>query len=199
MGLFGAVVERTMLSRLYKLDPLYGLLFTFGLALTIEGTFLFLRRLGQAYAPPSATGGRGEPGFMFLPIYRGWVVIASLAVCIAVWLLIEKTKIGAYLRAATENPVLVQGLRRQRAAVADCDLCAARAGAFAGVLAAPVYQVSPLMGSNLIIIVFAVVVVGGMAWAPSSPATCWAAVEGWPRSFTPGLEHRDLRHHGDRS
>ncbi|AXQ95316.1 branched-chain amino acid ABC transporter permease [Cereibacter azotoformans] len=164
VGLLGALIERTMLSRLYKLDHLYGLLFTFGLALTLEGTFRwFFGTSGQPYAPPAALTGAVNLGFMFLPIYRGWVVVASLAVCIGVWLLIEKTKLGAYLRAATENPVLVQsfGVNVPLLLTFTYGLGAALA-AFAGVLAAPVYQVSPLMGSNLIIVVFAVVVVGGM-------------------------------------
>ncbi|SNX71717.1 amino acid/amide ABC transporter membrane protein 1 (HAAT family) [Cereibacter ovatus] len=164
VGLFGALIERTMLSRLYKLDHLYGLLFTFGLALTLEGTFRwFFGSSGQPYAPPAALTGAVNLGFMFLPIYRGWVVVASLAVCIGVWLLIEKTKLGSYLRAATENPTLVQsfGINVPLLLTFTYGLGAALAG-FAGVLAAPVYQVSPLMGSNLIIVVFAVVVVGGM-------------------------------------
>ncbi|MEA5160476.1 MULTISPECIES: branched-chain amino acid ABC transporter permease [Cereibacter] len=164
VGLGGALIERTMLSRLYKLDPLYGLLFTFGLALTLEGTFRwFFGTSGQPYAPPAALTGAVNLGFMFLPVYRGWVVVASLAVCLGVWLLIEKTKLGAYLRAATENPVLVQsfGVNVPLLLTFTYGLGAALAG-FAGVLAAPVYQVSPLMGSNLIIVVFAVVVVGGM-------------------------------------
>ncbi|PTR19252.1 branched-chain amino acid ABC transporter permease [Cereibacter azotoformans] len=164
VGLLGALIERTMLSRLYKLDHLYGLLFTFGLALTLEGTFRwFFGTSGQPYAPPAALTGAVNLGFMFLPIYRGWVVVASLAVCIGVWLLIEKTKLGAYLRAATEDPVLVQsfGVNVPLLLTFTYGLGAALA-AFAGVLAAPVYQVSPLMGSNLIIVVFAVVVVGGM-------------------------------------
>ncbi|MEL5877305.1 branched-chain amino acid ABC transporter permease [Cereibacter sphaeroides] len=164
VGIGGALIERTMLSRLYKLDPLYGLLFTFGLALTLEGTFRwFFGTSGQPYSPPAALTGAVNLGFMFLPIYRGWVVVASLAVCLGVWLLIEKTKLGAYLRAATENPVLVQsfGVNVPLLLTFTYGLGAALAG-FAGVLAAPVYQVSPLMGSNLIIVVFAVVVVGGM-------------------------------------
>ncbi len=164
VGIFGAVIERTMLSRLYKLDHLYGLLFTFGLALTIEGTFrYFFGASGQPYAAPKALQGGTNLGFMFLPIYRGWVVIASMVICISVWLLIEKTKLGAYLRAATENATLVQsfGVNVPVLLTLTYGLGAALAG-FAGVLAAPVYQVSPLMGSNLIIVVFAVVVVGGM-------------------------------------
>jgi branched-chain amino acid transport system permease protein len=164
VGIFGVIVERLMLSRLYSLDPLYGLLFTFGLALTIEGTFRYLYGAsGQPYAPPPQLTGATNLGFMFLPIYRGWVVILSLVACIGTWLLIEKTKLGAYLRAATENATLVQafGVNVPVLLTLTYGLGAALA-AFAGVLAAPVYQVSPLMGSNIIIVVFAVVVVGGM-------------------------------------
>ncbi|WP_405401784.1 branched-chain amino acid ABC transporter permease [Paracoccus sp. Ld10] len=164
VGTFGAAVERTMLSRLYKLDHLYGLLFTFGLALTIEGTFrYFFGSSGQPYPTPPVLAGGVNLGFMFLPIYRGWVIVASLAVCIAVWLLIEKTKLGSYLRAATENPELVQsfGVNVPLLLTLTYALGASLA-AFAGVLAAPIYQVSPLMGTNIIIVVFAVVVVGGM-------------------------------------
>ena len=164
VGVFGAVIERTMLSRLYKLDALYGLLFTFGLALAIEGTFRYLYgSSGQPYSVPSLLAGGTNLGFMFLPIYRGWVVVVSLLVCIGTWLLIEKTKLGSYLRAATENAVLVQafGVNVPLLLTLTYGLGAALA-AFAGVLAAPIYQVSPLMGTNLIIVVFAVVVVGGM-------------------------------------
>lgn len=164
VGLGAAVVERTMLSRLYKLDHLYGLLFTFGLALVIEGTFrYYFGASGKPYPSPPALTGAMNLGFMFLPVYRGWVIVASLIVCIATWLLIEKTKLGAYLRAATENPVLVQsfGVNVPLLLTFTYALGAGLA-AFAGVLAAPVYQVSPLMGSNIIIVVFAVVVVGGM-------------------------------------
>lgn len=159
-----ALVERTLLSRLYGLDPLYGLLFTFGLALTIEGTFrYFFGASGQPYSQPALLSGGVNLGFMYLPIYRGWVIVASMAVCLATWLLIERTKLGAYLRAATENPVLVQsfGVNVPLLLTLTYALGAGLAG-FAGVLAAPIYQVSPLMGSNIIIIVFAVVVVGGM-------------------------------------
>ena len=153
-----------MLSRLYKLDHLYGLLYTFGLALVIEGTFrYFFGASGQPYPAPPQLTGAVNLGFMFLPIYRGWVIVASLIACIATWVLIEKTKLGAYLRAATENPVLVQsfGVNVPLLLTFTYALGAGLA-ALAGVLAAPVYQVSPLMGSNIIIIVFAVVVVGGM-------------------------------------
>ncbi|KAF0676046.1 branched-chain amino acid ABC transporter permease [Profundibacterium mesophilum] len=164
VGLTGALVERSMLSRLYGLDPLYGLLFTFGLALVIEGTFrYFFGASGQPYPQPSLLSGGVNLGFMYLPIYRGWVIVASFIVCMAVWLLIEKTKLGSYLRAATEDPILVQsfGVNVPLLLTLTYALGAGLAG-FAGVLAAPIYQVSPLMGSNLIIIVFAVVVVGGM-------------------------------------
>jgi len=164
VGILGAVVERFFLRHLYDLDPLYGLLFTFGLALTIEGTFRYLYgSSGQPYATPGALAGGTNLGFMFLPIYRGWVVIASLVVCLATWLLIEKTKLGSYLRAATENSTLVQafGVNVPVLLTLTYGLGVALA-AFAGVLAAPIYQVSPLMGSNIIIVVFAVVVVGGM-------------------------------------
>jgi branched-chain amino acid transport system permease protein len=164
VGLGGAVVERLFLRRLYDLDPLYGLLFTFGLALTLEGTFRYLYGAsGQPYATPAALTGGTNLGFMFLPIYRGWVVIASLVVCLATWFLIERTKLGSYLRAATENATLVQafGVNVPVLLTFTYGLSVALA-AFAGVLAAPIYQVSPLMGSNTIIVVFAVVVVGGM-------------------------------------
>ncbi|MGX5803966.1 branched-chain amino acid ABC transporter permease [Bradyrhizobium sp. Arg314] len=164
VGLFGMVVERLALSRLYRLDPLYGLLFTFGLALVIEGVFRYYYGVsGNPYAVPVLLAGGTNLGFMFLPNYRGWVVVASLVVCIGTWLLIEKTRLGSYLRAATENPELVQafGVNVPLLLTLTYGLGAALAG-LAGILAAPVYQVSPLMGSDLIIVVFAVVVVGGM-------------------------------------
>ena len=164
VGLFGIVVERLALSRLYDIDPLYGLLFTFGLALVIEGVFRYYFGVsGNPYAVPPLLAGGTNLGFMFLPIYRGWVVVASLVVCLGTWLLIEKTMFGSYLRAATENPKLVQafGVNVPVLLTLTYGLGSALAG-LAGILAAPVYQVSPLMGSNLIIVVFAVVVVGGM-------------------------------------
>lgn len=164
VGLFGIVVERAALSRLYDVDPLYGLLFTFGLALVIEGVFRYYFGVsGNPYSVPPLLAGGVNLGFMFLPIYRGWVVVASLIVCLGTWLLIEKTKFGSYLRAATENPKLVQafGVNVPMLLTLAYGLGAGLAG-LAGILAAPVYQVSPLMGSNLIIVVFAVVVVGGM-------------------------------------
>ena len=164
VGLFGMAVERVALSRLYRLDPLYGLLFTFGLALVIEGVFRYYYGVsGNPYAVPALLAGGTNLGFMFLPNYRGWVVAASLIVCFGTWLLIEKTRLGSYLRAATENPQLVQafGVNVPLLLTLTYGLGAALAG-LAGILAAPVYQVSPLMGSDLIIVVFAVVVVGGM-------------------------------------
>ncbi|TPI12805.1 branched-chain amino acid ABC transporter permease [Mesorhizobium sp. B4-1-3] len=164
LGLLGMLVERLALSRLYQLDPLYGLLFTFGLALVIEGVFRYYYGVsGNPYAVPTLLAGGTNLGFMFLPNYRGWVVVASLIVCFGTWLLIEKTRLGSYLRAATENPELVQafGVNVPLLLTLTYGLGAALAG-LAGILAAPVYQVSPLMGSDLIIVVFAVVVVGGM-------------------------------------
>ncbi|WP_315925811.1 branched-chain amino acid ABC transporter permease [Mesorhizobium sp. SP-1A] len=164
VGLFGMAVERLALSRLYGIDPLYGLLFTFGLALTVEGIFRYYYGVsGNPYSVPPLLAGGTNLGFMFLPNYRGWVVVASLAVCLGTWLLIEKTRLGSYLRAATENPRLVQafGVNVPLLLTLTYGLGAALAG-LTGILAAPVYQVSPLMGSDIIIVVFAVVVVGGM-------------------------------------
>jgi branched-chain amino acid transport system permease protein len=164
VGLFGIVVERLALSRLYDTDPLYGLLFTFGLALVLEGIFRYSYGVsGNPYAVPPLLSGGTNLGFMFLPNYRGWVVVASLIVCFGTWALIEKTRLGSYLRAATENPRLVQafGVNVPLLLTLTYGLGSALAG-LAGILAAPVYQVSPLMGSDLIIVVFAVVVVGGM-------------------------------------
>ncbi|RIY00856.1 branched-chain amino acid ABC transporter permease [Aureimonas flava] len=164
VGLVGVLVERAALSRLYDLDPLYGLLFTFGLALVIEGLFRYqFGASGQPYAPPAQLAGGTNLGFMFLPNYRAFIVVASLVVCIGTWALIERTRLGATLRAATENPVMVRafGINVPLLLTFTYGLGSALAG-LAGILAAPVYQVSPLMGSNIIIVVFAVVVVGGM-------------------------------------
>ncbi len=164
VGAFGVVLERVLISRLYHLDHLYGLLLTFGLALIITGIFRNQYGIsGLPYAMPKQLSGGQNLGFMFLPNYRGWVVVASLVVCLSTWIAIEKTKLGAYLRAATENPVLVQafGINVPRMVTLTYAFGVALAG-LAGVLAAPIYQVSPLMGSNLIIVVFAVVVIGGM-------------------------------------
>ncbi|HQQ71114.1 branched-chain amino acid ABC transporter permease [Thauera aminoaromatica] len=164
VGVLGVVIERTMLRHLYKLDHLYGLLLTFGLALIAEGVFrYFFGVSGSSYAPPEELQGGVDLGFMFLPLYRGWVVLASLAVCLATWYVIERTPLGATLRAATERPQLVQalGINVPVLVTATYGVGVALA-AFAGVLAAPVIQVNPVMGSNLIIVVFAVVVIGGM-------------------------------------
>jgi branched-chain amino acid transport system permease protein len=160
----GVVIERTMLKRLYHLDHLYGLLLTFGLALVIEGLFRVQYGIsGEAYPVPEALTGGTNLGFMFLPTYRGWVVVASLVVCFATWYVIERTKLGSYLRAGTENPKLLQafGINVPLMITLTYGFGVALA-AFAGVLAAPIFQVNPLMGSNLIIVVFAVVVIGGM-------------------------------------
>lgn len=189
VGLFGMAVERLMLRRLAKLDPLYGLLLTFGLALVVEG--LFRQKYGvsgQPYPVPTALQGGINLGFMFLPIYRGFVVVASLVICLVTWLAIEKTKLGALLRAATENPALVRafGVNVPLLITATYGFGAALAG-FAGVLAAPVYAVNPLMGSNIIIIVFAVVVIGGMGSILGSVLTGFALglVEGLTKVFYP--------------
>lgn len=189
VGAVAVVIERTMLSRLYSLDPLYGLLLTFGLALIFEGAFRYwFGSSGQPYAPPSQLTGGVNLGFMFMPIYRGWVVIASLVICLGTWLLIEKTRLGAYLRAATENATLVQafGVNVPRLLTLTYGLGAALA-ALAGVLAAPIYQVSPLMGSNLIIVVFAVVVVGGMGSILGAIVTGYVlgVLEGLTKVFYP--------------
>ncbi|MCX7275320.1 MAG: branched-chain amino acid ABC transporter permease [Burkholderiales bacterium] len=164
VGVTGVFVERFMLSRLYKLDHLYGLLLTFGLALIIQGLFRNeYGSSGQPYPiPPELTGGKNL-GFMFLPNYRAWVIVASLVVCLATWYVMERTKLGAYLRAATENPALVQafGVNVPRMITLTYGFGVALA-ALGGVMAAPIYQVSPQMGADLIIVVFAVVVIGGM-------------------------------------
>jgi len=164
VGATGVLIERTMLSRLYKLDHLYGLLLTFGLALIIQGLFRNeYGASGQPYRIPQELLGGQNLGFMFLPNYRGWVIIASLIFCLSTWYVIERTKLGAYLRAATENPQLVQafGINVPRMITLTYGFGVGLA-ALAGVMAAPVYQVSPQMGGDLIIVVFAVVVIGGM-------------------------------------
>ena len=164
IGLVAAVIERTMLKHLYKLDHLYSLLLTFGLALMAEGVFKnFFGVSGESYEVPELLQGGVNLGFMFLPIYRAWVVVASLAVCMAAWYVIERTPLGATLRAATQRPDLVQALGINVPVLITSTYAAGAAlAAFAGVLAAPIVQVNPVMGSNLIIIVFAVVVIGGM-------------------------------------
>ncbi len=189
VGITGMVLERLFLRRLYDLDHLYGLLLTFGLALIIEGSFRQAYGIsGQPYQVPEALTGVWNLGFMFLPIYRGWVVVASVIVCLGTWLLIEKTKLGAYLRAATENPTLVQafGINVPVMVTLTYGFGVALA-AFAGVLAAPIYSVNPLMGSNLIITVFAVVVIGGMGSIMGSVLTGFGLglVEGLTKVFYP--------------
>jgi len=189
VGLLGVVIERTMLKRLYGLDPLYGLLLTFGLALIIQG--LFLNRFGSSgepYAIPEALSGGLNLGFMFLPNYRAWVIGFSVVVCLATWFVIERTRLGSYLRAGTENPVLVQafGINVPRMITLTYAFGVALA-ALAGVLAAPIYRVNPLMGSDLIIVVFAVVVIGGMGSIIGSIVTGFAlgVVEGLTKVFYP--------------
>ena len=189
VGALGIVIERLMLSRLYKLDHLYGLLLTFGLALIIQG--VFRQQYGTAgipYTMPSELAGGRNLGFMFLPNYRAWVIVASLVVCLATWFVIEKTKLGSYLRAATENPQLVQafGVNVPRMITLTYGFGVALA-AFAGVMAGPIYQVNPLMGADLIIVVFAVVVIGGMGSILGSIITGFALglIEGLTKVFYP--------------
>jgi branched-chain amino acid transport system permease protein len=189
VGLLGIVIERTMLQWLYKLDHLYGLLLTFGITLVIEGVFRsFYGVSGQPYSVPEQLQGATNLGFMILPNYRAWVVVASLVVCFAVWALIEKTSLGAKLRAGTENPKLVQAFGINVPAMVTLTYAGGVAlAAFAGVLAAPILQVSALMGSNLIIVVFAVVVIGGMGSILGSIVTGLGLgiIEGLTKVFYP--------------
>ena len=189
VGLIGIVIERLMLRRLYKLDHLYGLLLTFGLALMVEGLFRDLYGVaGLPYAIPDELSGAIGLGFMFLPKYRAWVIFASLAVCLGTWFAIEKTRLGAYLRAATENPKLTQafGINVPLMVMLTYGFGVGLAG-LAGVLAAPTTQVGPLMGSNLIITVFAVVVIGGMGSILGSVLTGLGLglIEGLTKVFYP--------------
>jgi len=164
VGVIGIIIDRFLLKWIYKLDPVYGLLLTFGVALVIESIFREAYGFsGLSYPIPQALSGPVDLGFMFLPMYRGWVIVAALSICLLSWLLIEKTQIGAYLRAGTEKPQLTQafGINVPLIVTLTYGLGVALAG-FAGVLAAPIFQVSPMMGQNMIIIVFAVVVIGGM-------------------------------------
>ncbi|MBP1848515.1 branched-chain amino acid transport system permease protein [Rhizobium petrolearium] len=189
VALFSAVLERLLIARVYSLDHLYGMLLTFGLTLIIEGLFRhFYGSSGQPYAAPKELSGAVNLGFMMLPKYRGFVIIASLAVCLLTWLLVERTKFGAYLRAATENPKLVQafGVNVPLLLTLTYALGSGLAG-LAGVLAAPMYQVSPLMGQNLIIVVFAVVVIGGMGSLIGAIATGYTLglIEGLTKVFYP--------------
>ncbi len=189
VALFGMVIEKTMLQWLYKLDHLYGLLLTFGITLMIEGVFRSIYgSSGLSYSVPEVLQGSTDLDFMVLPNYRTWVVVASLVVCFATWFVIEKTKLGAYLRAGTENPRLVEafGINVPLMVTLTYGFGVALA-AFAGVLAAPVYQVAPLMGSNLIIVVFAVVVIGGMGSIMGSILTGLGlgVIEGFTKVFYP--------------
>jgi branched-chain amino acid transport system permease protein len=189
VGVVGVVLERFLLKRLYALDHLYGLLLTFGLGLIIQGIFRnSFGSSGLPYAiPAQLTGGRNL-GFMVLPNYRAWVIVFSLGVCLATWFVIERTKLGSYLRAATENPALVQafGINVPRMITLTYGFGVALA-ALAGVLAAPIYQVNPLMGADLIIVVFAVVVIGGMGSIMGSIVTGFGLglVEGLTKVFYP--------------
>jgi branched-chain amino acid transport system permease protein len=189
IALLGMAIERTMLKHLYHLDHLYGLLLTFGLALVIQG--LFRNGFGSSglpYGIPTQLQGGQNLGFMFLPNYRAWVVVSSLAVCLATWWVIERTKLGSYLRAGTENPALVQafGINVPRMITLTYGFGVGLA-ALAGVLAAPIYQVNPLMGADLIIVVFAVVVIGGLGSIMGSIVTGFAlgVVEGLTKVFYP--------------
>ena len=189
VGVLGVVIERTMLKHLYGLDPLYGMLLTFGLSLILEGIFREQYGVsGQNYPVPDLLSGATNLGFMVLPNYRAWVVVASLVVCLGTWFLIERTRLGAYLRAGTENAKLVQafGVNVPLMVMLTYGVGAALA-ALAGVLAAPIIQVNPLMGSNLIIVVFAVVVIGGMGSILGSVITGLGlgVVEGMTRVFYP--------------
>jgi len=189
VGVLGMVIERLFLKHLYKIDEIYGLLLTFGLTLIAEGIFRELYGVsGQSYPVPELLSGATNLGFMFLPNYRAWVVLVSLVVCLGTWYLIERTRLGAYLRAGTENAALVQafGINVPMMVMLTYGAGAALA-ALAGVLAAPIIQVNPLMGSNLIIVVFAVVVIGGMGSILGSVITGigLGLVEGLTRVFYP--------------
>jgi branched-chain amino acid transport system permease protein len=189
VGLTGIVVERLFLQWLYKLDHLYGLLLTFGLALVIEGVFRnYFGASGLPYAVPESLRGGINLGFMFLPIYRAWVIAMSLAVCLLTWFMIERTKLGAYLRAATENPTIVRsfGVNVPRMITLTYGFGVGLA-ALAGVMAAPIYNVSPQMGADLIIVVFAVVVIGGMGSIMGAIVTGFGlgVIEGLTKVFFP--------------
>ena len=189
IGAFGIVLERTLISQLYKLDHLYGLLLTFGLALVIQGLFRnYYGSSGMPYDIPDALQGATNLGFMYLPIYRGWVVVAALVVCLATWAIIEKTFLGARLRAATENPAMVRafGINVPRL-ITITYACGVGLAAFAGVLAAPIYSVNPDMGDNFINTVFAIVVIGGMGSILGSIITGFGlgVIEGLTKVFYP--------------
>ena len=189
VGFSGAIIERLMLSKLYKLDHLYGLLLTFGIALIIQGLFRnTYGSSGQPFPIPTQLSGGQNLGFMFLPNYRAWVILASAGICLTTWFVIERTKLGAYLRAATENPQLVQafGINVPRMITLTYAFGVGLA-AFAGVMAAPIYSVSPQMGADLIIVVFAVVVIGGMGSILGAVVTGFGLglIEGLTKVFYP--------------
>jgi len=189
VGVVGVILERTLLHRLYRVDPLYNLLLTFGLALVIQGLFqMRFGSSGEPYDTPVALQGSADLGFMQLPVYRAWVLIVSVVVCLATWFVTERTKLGSYLRAATENPALVQafGVNVPRMVTVTYGLGVALAG-FAGVLAAPIFPVSPGLGAEVIIVVFAVVVIGGMGSIMGSIVTGFALglVEGLTKVVYP--------------
>ena len=189
VGAFGVLIERFLLRWIYKLDHLYGLLLTLGLSLLIEGVFRSIYGVsGLGYDTPELLEGATNLGFMILPNYRAWVVVASIVVCLATWYVIEKTRLGAYLRAGTENPRLVEAFGINVPVMVTLTYAfGVGLAAFAGVLAAPVYQVTPLMGQNLIIIVFAVVVIGGMGSIMGSILTGLGlgVIEGLTKVFYP--------------
>src|SRR5438445_6382250 len=189
VAITGIIIERTMLARLYKLDHLYGLLLTFGIALILQGVFTnYFGSAGQPYRLPEEFSGAFNLGFMFLPKYRAWVIAASVIVCFGTWYVIERTKLGSYLRAATENPSLVQafGINVPRMVTLTYGFGVGLA-ALAGVMAAPIYQVNPLMGADLIIVVFAVVVIGGLGSIMGSIVTGFGlgVGEGFTKVFYP--------------
>ena len=189
VGIIGVVIERLFLQRLYKLDHLYGLLLTFGLALIIQGVFRnYYGSSGLPYRVPAELAGGNNLGFMFLPNYRAWVIVVSIVVCFATWFVIERTRLGAYLRAATENPTLVRafGINVPRMITLTYGFGVGLA-ALAGVMAAPIYNVSPLMGADLIIVVFAVVVIGGMGSIMGAIVTGFAlgVIEGLTKVYYP--------------
>ena len=189
VGIVGVLIERLLLKHLHNLDPLYGLLLTFGLAIIIEGLFRnYYGSAGQPYAVPDALQGGHNLGFMYLPNYRGWVIALSLVVCFATWFAIERTRLGSYLRAATENPTLVRafGINVPRMVTLTYGFGVGLA-ALAGVMAAPIYNVSPQMGSDVIIVVFAVVVIGGMGSIMGAIVTGFllGIVEGLTKVFYP--------------
>jgi len=189
VGIFGVLIERLLLRWIYKLDHLYGLLLTLGLTLLIEGVFRSIYGVsGLGYDTPELLEGATNLGFMIMPNYRAWVVVASIVVCLGTWYVIEKTKLGAYLRAGTENPRLVEAFGVNVPVMITLTYAfGAALAAFAGVLAAPVYQVTPLMGQNLIIVVFAVVVIGGMGSIMGSILTGLGlgVIEGFTKVFYP--------------